>query len=216
MLEYIIKIFNTIKDKDKDKEKESNEEVVIIAGLGNPEKKYIGTRHNVGFATIDALCDKYGIELTETKFNAAYGKGMIGGHKVILMKPLTYMNRSGEAIGPMCHFYKVEPENDLIVISDDIDQDVGNIRVRPKGSAGGHNGLKSIIAHCATDGFTRIRVGVGHKPQGMDLADHVLSHFKGDEEVNLKNAIDNAVAAVPVILDEGTDIAMTRFNRKVV
>ena len=96
MLEYIIKIFNTIKDKDK--EKESNEEVVIIAGLGNPEKKYIGTRHNVGFATIDALCDKYGIELTETKFNAAYGKGMIEGHKVILMKPLTYMNRSGEAI----------------------------------------------------------------------------------------------------------------------
>lgn len=214
MLEYIIKIFNTIKDKDK--EKESNEEVVIIAGLGNPEKKYIGTRHNVGFATIDALCDKYGIELTETKFNAAYGKGMIEGHKVILMKPLTYMNRSGEAIGPMCHFYKVEPENDLIVISDDIDQDVGNIRVRPKGSAGGHNGLKSIIAHCQTDSFTRIRVGVGRKPEGMDLADHVLSHFKGEEEVNLKNAIDNAIAAIPVILDEGCDIAMTRFNRKVV
>lgn len=210
MLSFIKNLLNI------NKEKESNEEVIIIAGLGNPEKKYIGTRHNVGFAVIDKLCNRYGIELTETKFNAAYGIGRIDDHKVLVMKPLTYMNRSGEAIGPMCHFYKVNPENDLIVISDDIDQEVGNIRIRPKGSAGGHNGLKSIIAHCATDGFSRIRVGVGKKPQGMDLADHVLSRFSKDEEALLDSAMDSAVEAIPVIIEEGTNAAMNRYNRKVV
>nr|WP_330363894.1 aminoacyl-tRNA hydrolase [Butyrivibrio sp. MC2013] len=189
-------------------------EVVIIAGLGNPEKKYNGTRHNAGFAAIDALCDKYGIELSHTGFKAAYGTGRIGDHKVILMKPLTYMNLSGEAIGPICHYYKISPENDLIVISDDIDQEPGNIRIRPKGSAGGHNGLKSIIACCGTDAFTRIRVGVGRKPEGMDLADHVLGRFDPDDAAEVREAIENVAEAVKVILDEGTDAAMSRFNRK--
>lgn len=198
-------------NKDKDI---GNKEVVIIVGLGNPEKKYIGTRHNVGFEVIDKLCDEYGIELTETKFNAAYGKGRIEGHQVLLMKPLTYMNNSGEAVGPMCHFYKVEPENDLIVISDDIDQEVGNIKVRPKGSAGGHNGLKSIIAHCKTDGFKRVRVGVGKKPEGMDLAAHVLGHFSKEDELFIKQAVADAASAVKTILCEGTDAAMNKFNQK--
>ncbi len=186
----------------------------VIAGLGNPERKYMGTRHNVGFDAIDALCNKYGIELTETKFNAAYGKGRIGTHQVILMKPLTYMNNSGEAIGPMCRFYKIDPSENLIVISDDIDQEVGNIKVRPKGSAGGHNGLKSIIAHCQTDGFKRVRVGVGHKPQGMDLAAFVLGHFSEEDRKEMKESVDNTVRAVATIIEEGTDSAMNKFNQK--
>lgn len=206
-------LFGFLKNRKNEKEA-GTEKLVIIAGLGNPEKKYNGTRHNVGFAAIDALCDKYGIELTETKFNAAYGKGRIGDQQVLLMKPLTYMNNSGEAIGPMCHFYKVEPENDLIVISDDIDQEVGNIKVRPKGSAGGHNGLKSIIAHCGTDAFSRVRVGVGRKPEGMDLADHVLGHFTAEEQKGIDEAVKDAMEAVKVIMEDGTEAAMNKFNQK--
>lgn len=186
----------------------------IIAGLGNPEKQYDGTRHNVGFATIDCLSEKYGISLTEKKFRAVYGKGRIGEEKVILVKPLTYMNLSGESLGEMTAYFKIDPTSELIVISDDIDQEIGDIRVRPKGSAGGHNGLKNIILHVGTDEFARVRVGVGHKPAGMDHADHVLSHFTASQQKEMNDSIERASEAVRVIMEQGTDAAMNRFNHK--
>lgn len=186
----------------------------IIAGLGNPEKKYIGTRHNVGFATIDKLSDIYNIGITGTKFNGAYGKGTIAGEKVILLKPITYMNLSGECIRPLADYFKVDTKTELIVISDDIDLDVGALRIRPKGSAGGHNGLKSIIAHLGHDEFSRVRVGVGHKPPKMDLADYVLGHFAGDDARLIELSIENAAEAVKEIIENGTDSAMNKFNGK--
>lgn len=186
----------------------------VIAGLGNPEKKYFETRHNVGFAVIDALSDKYNIGLTETKFKAAYGKGRIGNERVILVKPLTYMNLSGEAIAPICNYFKVDPKENLIVISDDVELDVGKLRIRPKGSAGGHNGLKNIIALLGTDEFKRVRVGVGKKPREWDMVDWVLGHFENDDKALIKEAIDSAAEAVAEIMENGVDSAMNRFNGK--
>ncbi|SCY02145.1 peptidyl-tRNA hydrolase, PTH1 family [Butyrivibrio hungatei] len=186
----------------------------VIAGLGNPEKKYFGTRHNVGFETIDALSDKYNIGLTETKFKAVYGKGKIGDQKVILVKPLTYMNLSGEAIRPICDYFKVDTKTELIVISDDVELDVGNIRVRPKGSAGGHNGLKNIIAQLGHDEFRRVRVGVGKKPKEYDMVNWVLGHFEGEDAVGIKDGIGRAVDAICEIMENGVDSAMNKFNGK--
>jgi PTH1 family peptidyl-tRNA hydrolase len=194
-----------------EKEEETGK-MYVIAGLGNPEKKYFGTRHNVGFAVIDALSDKYGIELTETKFKAAFGKGRIGAERVILVKPLTYMNLSGEAIRPICDYFKVDSKEELIVISDDVELDAGNIRVRPKGSAGGHNGLKSIIAQLGHSDFNRVRVGVGKKPKDWDMVDWVLGHFEGEAAVDIKEGIDRAVLAVEEIMAEGVDSAMNKYN----
>jgi PTH1 family peptidyl-tRNA hydrolase len=196
------------------KRKEESGRMFVIAGLGNPEKKYFGTRHNVGFATIDALSDKYGIELTETKFKAAFGKGRIGNERVILVKPLTYMNLSGEAIRPICDYFKVDSQEELIVISDDVELDVGNIRVRPKGSAGGHNGLKNIIAQLGHSDFNRVRVGVGKKPKEYDMVDWVLGHFDGEDANSIKEGINTAVEAVVEIMENGVDSAMNRFNGK--
>ncbi|WP_292215659.1 aminoacyl-tRNA hydrolase [Butyrivibrio sp.] len=196
------------------KKEEETGRMFVIAGLGNPEKKYFETRHNVGFATIDALSDKYGIELTETKFKAAFGKGRIGGERVILVKPLTYMNLSGEAIRPICDYFKVDTKEELIVISDDVELDVGNIRVRPKGSAGGHNGLKNIIAQLGHSDFKRVRVGVGRKPKEYDMVDWVLGHFDGEDRTSIKEGIDLAAAAVVEIMENGVDSAMNRFNGK--
>ncbi len=184
----------------------------IIAGLGNPEKKYFNTRHNVGFATIDALSDKYNIELTETKFKAAYGKGRIGNERVILVKPLTYMNLSGEAIRPLCDYFKVDSKEELIVISDDVELEVGNLRIRPKGSAGGHNGLKNIIAQLGHSEFSRVRVGVGKKPKEYDMVDWVLGHFQGEDETAIKEGINRAAEAVVEIMENGVDSAMNKFN----
>mgnify|MGYP002858163205 CR=1 FL=1 len=186
----------------------------VIAGLGNPEKKYFGTRHNVGFETIDVLSDKYGIELTETKFKAAFGKGRIGNERVILVKPLTYMNLSGEAIRPICDYFKVDTKEELIVISDDVELDVGNIRVRPKGSAGGHNGLKNIIAQLGHSDFNRVRVGVGKKPKEYDMVDWVLGHFEGEDQASIKEGIDLAASAVVEIMENGAGSAMNKFNGK--
>ncbi len=186
----------------------------VIVGLGNPEKKYFGTRHNVGFMTIDALSDKYNIGLTETKFKAAYGKGRIGAHRVILVKPLTYMNLSGEAVAPICNYFKVDTKENLIVISDDVDLDVGKLRVRPKGSAGGHNGLKNIIAKLGHDEFSRVRIGVGKKPREWDMVDWVLGHFEGEDAVLIKESVENATEAVAEIMENGVDSAMNRFNGK--
>ena len=195
------------------KEEETGK-MIVIAGLGNPEKKYFGTRHNIGFDVIDALSDKYNIELTETKFKAAYGKGRIGNERVILVKPLTYMNLSGEAIRPLCDYFKVDTKTDLIVISDDVELDEGNIRVRPKGSAGGHNGLKNIIKLLGHDEFSRVRVGVGKKPKEYDMVNWVLGHFEGEAAVLIKEGKERAVAAIEEIIENGVDSAMNKYNGK--
>ena len=196
------------------KRNEEEGRMFVIVGLGNPEKKYFGTRHNVGFATIDALSDKYNIGLTETKFKAVYGKGRIGNERVILVKPLTYMNLSGEAVAPICNYFKVDTKSDLIVISDDVELDAGRIRVRPKGSAGGHNGLKNIIAQLGHDEFSRVRVGVGKKPKEWDMVDWVLGHFEGEDATAIKEGIEDATEAVLDIIENGPDSAMNKFNGK--
>ena len=145
----------------------------LIAGLGNPGTKYEGTRHNIGWQVIDELAEKYNIRVLENKFKGLTGKGMIGSEKVLLLKPLTYMNLSGESIAEAVRFYKIDETTELIVIADDISLDVGQIRIRKKGSAGGHNGLKNIIAQLGHENFARIKMGVGEKPAGYDLADYV-------------------------------------------
>ena len=156
----------------------------IIAGLGNPTKEYVGTRHNIGFDGVTAIADKYRISVKEKAHNALVGKGVINGERVLLMKPQTYMNLSGEAIGDAMRFYKIDPE-DIIVIYDDVNLEPGAIRVREGGSAGGHNGMKNIIQHVGTEKFPRVRIGVGEKPKGYDLADYVLGHFTKDDQVKL-------------------------------
>ena len=187
----------------------------IIAGLGNPKKEYDNTRHNIGFAAVDALADKYNISVTSVKNRALTGKGVIGGQKVILVKPLTYMNASGESISPLAEYYKIDVSTELIVISDDISLPPGQIRIRKRGSAGGHNGLKDIIRHLGSEDFQRIRIGVGEKPKGYDLVDHVLGHFSKEEQPLIKEGIEKAVCAAEMMLAEDTDRAMNEFNRKV-
>lgn len=187
----------------------------IIAGLGNPKKEYDNTRHNIGFAMIDALADKYQISVMDIKHKGMTGKGIINGQKVILVKPLTFMNLSGECIRALTDYYKIDPETELIVVSDDISLPPGQIRVRKKGSAGGHNGLKNIIQHLGTEGFQRIRLGVGEKPKGYDLADYVLGHFSKEEHPMMKEGIDKAIQAAEMMLAGETDQAMNEFNRKV-
>ena len=149
----------------------------LIVGLGNPGGKYAGTKHNMGFDVIDCLVDEYRIPSSGTALKGMYGKGLIGGRKVLLVKPLTYMNASGECVRAFADYYKVDPEKELIVVYDDISLEPGVIRVRGKGSAGGHNGMKSIIRHLGTQQFMRVRVGIGGKPPGWDLADFVLAPF---------------------------------------
>jgi PTH1 family peptidyl-tRNA hydrolase len=183
----------------------------IIAGLGNPGKDYVNTRHNAGFMVIDELADKHNISLDTSKFNGMIGKGVINGNKVILVKPLTYMNNSGECIRAVIDYYKADID-DFIVVFDDISLDVGKLRIRPKGSAGGHNGIKSIIAHLGTDGFKRVKFGVGNKPSGWDLADWVLGRFKQEDEATLKQARAKACEAVETMLDESVEFAMNKFN----
>ena len=185
----------------------------LIVGLGNPCKQYDMTRHNIGFHTIDYIADKYGAKLTKLKFKAVYGEATISGEKVYLVKPQTYMNLSGDSVGEMAQFYKIPPEN-IIVINDDISLDVGIIRVRPKGSAGGHNGIKSIIAHLGTQEFPRVKVGVGEKPARMDLADYVLGHFSKEEQATMDDAVKEAADAVCEIVNVGIAQAMNDHNRK--
>lgn len=184
----------------------------IIAGLGNPTKEYEGTRHNIGFSVIDKLADKYNISMNEKKHKAICGKGMIEGEKVILLKPQTYMNLSGESVVDAVNFYKVDPEEDVIIIYDDIDLDVGKLRIRTKGSAGGHNGMKNIIAHLGTQVFPRIRVGVGAKPKDWDLADYVLGRFPKEELPEIEAGRETACEAVKIIVSQGTEAAMNRIN----
>jgi PTH1 family peptidyl-tRNA hydrolase len=188
----------------------------IIVGLGNPTAEYAGTRHNVGFDVIDQIADKYNISVTERKHRAFCGKGIIGGQKVILVKPQTYMNLSGESVRSVLGFYKVDVETELLVIFDDISLDVGQLRIRKKGSAGGHNGIKNIIQHLGTNVFHRIKVGVGEKPKDYDLADYVLGHFSKGEKEQMEEGYKKAVNAVELMLQGEVDAAMNEFNKKVV
>lgn len=184
----------------------------IIAGLGNPTDQYKGTRHNVGFMAIDKLSEAEGITVNQHKHKAMTGSGFIAGQRVLLMKPLTYMNLSGESIRAAADFYKVEPE-DILIIYDDISLEPGMLRIRKKGSAGGHNGIKSIIKHLGCDTFPRIRVGIGgEKHPGQDLADYVLGHFSGEEKELLDEALDKAVKAAELIAADEIDEAMNRYS----
>lgn len=187
----------------------------IIAGLGNPGLRYEGTRHNAGFEVIDALADKYHISVDGRKARAYIGKGIIGGSKVILAKPQTYMNLSGESLRGLTDYYKIDVEGELLVIYDDISLPPGQIRIRKKGSAGGHNGIKNIIAHLGTQIFPRIKLGVGEKPKEFDLADYVLSRFSKEEREKLEEGCEKAVRAVEMILGGEMEAAMNEYNRKV-
>ena len=188
----------------------------IIVGLGNPTKEDEGTRHNVGFAVIDAIADKYNISVTERKNRAFCGKGIVAGQKVLLAKPQTYMNLSGESVRGLLDYFKIDEETELIVIYDDISLDVGQLRIRKKGSAGGHNGIKNIITHLGTNVFQRIKVGVGEKPKEYDLADYVLGHFSKAEKELMEDGYKRAKEAVEMILQGEIDAAMNQFNKKVV
>ena len=185
----------------------------LIVGLGNPGKKYEGTRHNAGFAALEALAGKLGVKVNRSKYKALTAEAAIGDKRVLLMMPQTFMNLSGESIREVLEYYKAEPE-DLIVIYDDISLVPGQIRVRGKGSAGGHNGVKNIILQLATQEFPRIRVGVGEKPARMDLADYVLGHFNKEDREAVDEAEQDAAKAAACILEHGVEAAMNAFNAK--
>lgn len=184
----------------------------IIAGLGNPGGKYEKSRHNVGFQVIDRIAAKYHIDMNMKKHKAICGTGVVEGMKVMLVKPQTYMNLSGESIREVVDFYKADPEEELLVIYDDVSLRPGQLRIRKKGSAGGHNGVKNIIQHLGTQAFPRIKVGVGEKPEGYDLADYVLGHFSKEDEERMVEAYDRAVLAAAEILTDGPDRAMNDYN----
>ena len=184
----------------------------IIVGLGNPTKKYEGTRHNIGFEVIDALADLCGIRVTEKKHKALCGKGMAGGARVVLAKPQTFMNLSGESVRALMDFYKAAPE-DLLIIYDDIDLPAGSVRIRQSGSGGGHNGMKDIIRHIGTQDIPRIRIGVGGKPQGWDLADYVLARYSSTEDAGLiREAVKAAAEAAVLIAGGEMTKAMNTYN----
>ncbi len=183
----------------------------VIVGLGNPGKDYAGTRHNIGFEVIYNIADKFSIRLDREKFKAIIGEGKIDGEKVMLVMPLTYMNLSGDSVKDILSFYKLTNE-DIVIVYDDISLDVGKIRVRSKGSAGGHNGIKNIINKIGTENFKRVRVGVGEKPEKWDLADYVLSRFTKDEDKAIIEAIEKSTEAVEIIVKDGIDKAMNKYN----
>ena len=185
----------------------------LIAGLGNPTREYEKKRHNVGFSVIDVLADKYNIDVSDRKHKALCGRGVIEGEKVLLLKPQTFMNLSGESIREAVDYYKIDPE-DIIVIYDDISLEPGQLRIRLKGSAGGHNGIKNIIAHLGTQEFPRIKVGVGAKPPKMDLADYVLSRFGAEEQKIMDEAFGEAAEAAVMMMTTGAERAMNHYNAK--
>ena len=187
----------------------------IIAGLGNPTKKYEHTRHNVGFDVMDRIARKYNIEMNQKKHKAVCGSGYMEGQKVLLMKPQTFMNLSGTSVREAVDFYKLDPTKELIVIYDDVNLEPGSLRIREKGSAGGHNGIKDLIASLGTQEFARIRVGVGEKPEGYNLADYVLGHFGKEERELVDEAMEHAAAAASEIVSGRIDRAMNLYNKKV-
>ena len=187
----------------------------IIAGLGNPGSRYEKTRHNCGFEAIDLLAERCGISLKDRKFKSLCGNGVIDGQKVLLMKPLTYMNLSGEAVQAAAAFYKIDPAKELIVLYDDISLEPGQLRVRAKGSAGGHNGIRSIIRMLGTEQFLRVKIGTGAKPADMDLADYVLGRIPLSERADMAAAFDRASKAAVDLVTEPLDCVMNEYNRKI-
>ncbi len=181
----------------------------LVVGLGNPGDKYDKTRHNVGFDIVDLCEKKYNFNINRTKFKGIYGETNIAGEKVIFLKPQTYMNLSGESVRSIIDFYKIPNEN-IIVIYDDISLEVGRLRIKTKGSAGGHNGIKNIIAHLGTDVFPRIKVGVGEPT--CDLVDYVLGRFTAEEDALLEKSFEAAAEAVKVMVTQGPNEAMNKFN----
>lgn len=185
----------------------------IIAGLGNPGKQYENTRHNIGFISADYLAAYFNIKMNKLKFKAVYGEGNIAGEKVMLVKPQTFMNLSGESLREIVNFYKVPSEN-VIVIYDDISLDVGRIRIRPKGSDGGHNGIKSIIYQLTTDVFPRIKLGIGAPPKEWDMADWVTGRFSDEDVKTLARSVEKLPDIITEMIEKGTASAMNRFNGK--
>ncbi|MBQ7897348.1 MAG: aminoacyl-tRNA hydrolase [Clostridia bacterium] len=207
----ILDIFAKLESQRAEKELSSKIEYIVV-GLGNPGSKYENTRHNAGYLTLDTVAEKCSARIDRSKFHSLVGEGTLGGKRVLFMKPETFMNNSGEAVGEASRFYKIAPEN-VIVISDDISLPVGKIRIRRKGSHGGHNGLKSIEAHLGSNTYPRIKIGVGEKPHpDYDLADWVLGKFPKEDAENLKNARENAAAALTLLIEGKTEEAMARFN----
>ena len=187
------------------------EKLIVIAGLGNPGNKYENTRHNVGFGTIERLSSKYGIKVNKLKHKALTGEGTIAGERVLLVKPQTFMNLSGESIRDIAEWYKLPMEN-IIIIYDDVDLPVGTVRIRPKGSSGTHNGMRSVIYQLQSDEFPRIRIGIGKAPEGWDLADYVLSRFSAEEAGAIRESIERAADAAAAIVSSGVSAAMNQYN----
>jgi peptidyl-tRNA hydrolase, PTH1 family len=185
--------------------------VKLFIGLGNPGSRFDGTRHNIGFEVIDTLSDSLNIPLQQTKFKGIYGTGNINGEKVFLLKPLTYMNLSGECIGPFMDYFQI-PLEDMIVVYDDLDTIPGKLRLRTKGSAGGHNGIKSMIAHLGTQEFKRIRFGIGRPTNQQPVPDFVLNRFSKEESVDIEHGIDRSVKACEAFLETSFDKVMNKFN----
>ena len=184
----------------------------LIVGLGNPGSKYEKTRHNVGFLVLDELAERKNLPIQKLRFRALTNTAQVGGVKVLLMKPTTYMNLSGQSVGEAARFYKIPPER-ILVISDDVDLPVGRLRIRRQGSAGGHNGLKSLIQHLGTDSFPRIKIGVGGKPHpDYDMADWVLGRFTGVDQKHIEQAVAASADAVELYLSQGPEEAMSRYN----
>ena len=184
----------------------------IIVGLGNPTKEYNNTRHNIGFDVIDKLADMYSISVLEKKHKALVGKGIINGQKVILAKPQTYMNLSGESVRELVDYYKIDEETELIIIYDDISLDVGQLRIRKKGSAGGHNGIKNIIAHLNSNEFDRLKIGIGRGKN--ETKDYVLTPFAGTDKKLIDEAVTMSIDAVKLWLKQGIAPAMNQYNSK--
>lgn len=198
-------------DKIKKTENVQGPPEYIIVGLGNPGKEYEITRHNTGFMALDLFSDKMNTHIDRLKFKALTACGELGGHRVLLMKPQTFMNLSGEAVFTAMDFYKIPLER-VIVVFDDTTLDVGKMRIRKKGSAGGHNGIKSIIANCGGDNFPRIKIGIGKKPDGWDLADWVLGKYSEDDLKILSTMYENSFEAAKLIMDGKAEDAMGKFN----
>ena len=184
----------------------------VIVGLGNPSERYRATRHNAGFRCLDLIAKKWGIRLNERRAKAVIGTGFFGGHEVVLAKPRTFMNNSGEGVEYLLTRFPAKP-SDLLVIYDDMALPVGRLRLRPEGSDGGHNGIRSIMQHLQTTGFPRLRIGIGGPPGDDSSIPHVLGRFDKDEEETIAETMVQAVAAVECVLEENIDIAMNRFNK---
>ena len=185
----------------------------MIVGIGNPGKQYEATRHNVGFHTVDALSKKLGVPMRSRRFRTVHGTGTYAGNKMILVKPQTYVNLSGEAVRSLSRYYGVTPDH-ILVVCDDVYLELGTLRIRPSGSAGGHNGLRNIISQLGTEGFPRVRIGTGPQPEGMDLIEFVLRPMTSGERKTMKNVYEEAAEACLALIKDGAERAMNLFNGK--